>query len=452
MIEFAVACWLIACELSPWLLLGMALSGLLHRFVPAGWIRRRFRGYGGVVRAVLLGVPLPLCSCGVIPAGISMKKNGASDGSAIAFLISTPQTGVDSILVTSTFFGWPFALIKVLAALVTGLLGGWLVELTGPRLPRSEEDAGTGEEPERNPASQLPLVLASTATASGAKPNGKVFDGLSANRLAIGHAIGILRSIWLWLLIGIAVSAALQLWLPPEWIGSLRGLGLLPTMLGVLLFSLPLYVCATASIPVAAGLVASGLPLAAGFVFLFAGPATNVATVGAVAGQFGRRIFLIYLGTLVTGGLAGGWLISLGGMVMPASIEHLHAHLAWWNQAAAVVVSGLVLRFLWERLTDWKRRRSLVCESAAGATAWQLNISGMHCGNCVDRLQRALSAVPGMRTVSVDLASERAILAGSFASAAVVDAVREAGFEPVGMPQQVAPSGTGPAGEGNTTR
>ena len=126
--------WTILCQLAPWLLLGMLLSGLLHVFLPAGFVRRKFHGFGGVIKSVLLGVPLPLCSCGVVPAGIGLKNQGASNGAAVGFLISTPQTGVDSILVSASFFGWPFAIFKMATAAITGVLGG---VVDGPNHGRS---------------------------------------------------------------------------------------------------------------------------------------------------------------------------------------------------------------------------------------------------------------------------------------------------------------------------
>ena len=127
------------CELSPWLLLGMFLAGLMHVLLPAGFASRNLHGFWGVIKSVAIGVPLPLCSCGVIPAGIGLKKDGASDGSAVAFLISTPQTGVDSVLVSASFFGLPFAIFKVVAAAVMGVLGGWMTDRS------SSEDTDTTE-------------------------------------------------------------------------------------------------------------------------------------------------------------------------------------------------------------------------------------------------------------------------------------------------------------------
>ena len=120
------AIWSISQSLAPWLFLGTAVTGLLHIFLPPNFLKKHLTGQRSVIKAVTFGVPMPLCSCGVIPAGLGLKKEGASDGAAIGFLISTPQTGVDSIMVSASFLGWPFAVFKVLSAFVTGWIGGSL--------------------------------------------------------------------------------------------------------------------------------------------------------------------------------------------------------------------------------------------------------------------------------------------------------------------------------------
>ena len=129
---FVEAIWDVMTELSPWLLLGATVAGLLHVILPPDFVRRSLRGRAGTLKAVLLGVPLPLCSCGVIPAGLGLKKDGASNGAAVGFLISTPQTGVDSIFVSASFLGWPFAVFKVASAFVLGLIGGAATDAVDP--------------------------------------------------------------------------------------------------------------------------------------------------------------------------------------------------------------------------------------------------------------------------------------------------------------------------------
>ncbi len=318
--------WEILLELAPWLLLGTVIAAVLHVVLPRDLIRKQLRGYGGVGKAVLFGVPMPLCSCGVIPAGLGLKKDGASDGASVGFLISTPQTGVDSILVSASFLGWPFALFKVASAAVTGLVGGWWAEAIG-----GEEEA----EPE--------AVLDD-------RPGTR--RGAAAEMLE--HGLDILRSIWRWLVGGVLISAAIDVFVPDSALAGLGSIGALGAGLAALAVSLPLYVCATASVPIAASLVGAGMPAGAALVFLMAGPATNVATIGAIAKTLGRRMLVVYLATIVVGSLALSlvfdWVI--GDEAARAALSHEHAA-AWWAVASAVLLLALLAWFASSELREF---------------------------------------------------------------------------------------------------
>ena len=366
--EFFTRCWSTLCELAPWLLLGMLISGILHVALPKNFVRRRFRGYGGVAKSVLLGVPLPLCSCGVIPAGIGLKNDGASDGAAVGFLISTPQTGVDSVLVSASFFGWPFAIFKMLAAVVTGLIGGWLTEATA---------GDTFEEP--NIESQRPATDSS-----------QWFSAFWS------HAMEVLESIWLWLLIGVAVSALIGALGFESFFKSMEQGNLLFSMLLMLAIAIPLYVCATASVPIAAALVASGLPAAVAIVFLMAGPATNLTTMGAIRKRFGWRVLGIYLGTLVVGSFLGAFLFDwvLGGSVNSSGI-HGHHHQNWWSMLSSVVVLLLIGQII--------AKRFITTEHQTSDSTIEISVEGMHCGNCANRVETAVSKLDGVDSIRVDL-------------------------------------------------
>lgn len=390
-------------ELSPWLLLGALIAGVIHVALPADFVRRVMGGRGGVVRAVLLGVPLPLCSCGVIPAGLGLKQDGASNGAAVGFLIATPQTGVDSLLVSAGLLGWPFAVFKLLSAFVLGLFGGHLVE-------HFDHDA-TREAP---------------APSRTVQRNGAWWREL------VAHAVELIRMIWGWLVVGIAVSAVLTQWLPPmTWHQGIGGT--LIASFVALLISLPLYVCATASVPIAAALVAGGLPLGAALVFLVAGPATNVATMGAVYRNFGGRTLALYLGTLVVGSLAFGLCFDfvVGGSSVPLA-PHPHDVVAGWRVVPALLLTGLVG---WFALSDLRaafvklaRRR----DARAGIAASEIEVfvEGMTCQGCARRLQTRLAELEGVRSAEVSFEGKRAVLRGSVDRAQVELAVRQAGFDP----------------------
>lgn len=419
MTGFLQSTWSVLAELAPWLLFGALLAALLHVLLPRNLIRRQLSGYGGTIKAVVLGVPLPLCSCGVIPAGIGLKRTGASNGSAMGFLISTPQTGVDSILVSATFLGWPFALFKVAAAAVTGIAGGWWVE-------GMKDDGAPAEE-------EAPPEDATGEPDSGHRIGGKVLPRITE---MIDHGGELLQSIWRWVAVGILVSAAIEVLLPQQAWLDLAALGTFGAAAAALVISLPLYVCATASVPIAAALVANGLPLGAALVFLMAGPATNVATVGAVYRGFGRKVTAVYLTTVIVGSLGFAVLFEglIGGGELRVGPAHEHG-VPWWAATSAIL---LVAMFGWFGLQEFRRWRrnaradrwasEQVAAGEPGGRAVEIAVTGMTCGNCADAVESALLAAPGVQAARVDLTGGTATVWGAAAATTLREAVQDAGF------------------------
>lgn len=402
---FVVEVWNVLLSLSLWLLIGAVVAGVLHVVLPENFVARHLRGRGAVLKAVALGVPLPLCSCGVIPAGLGLKRDGASDGAAVGFLISTPQTGVDSLLVSASFLGWPFALFKLVSATATGLIGGWLTDATQP--------------PNAQPS----------ATTSAASTGGK--RGI---REAWAQSIDILRSIWGWLAVGVLVSALITTYLPPQWLASVAAQGEFVSLLLALVVSLPLYVCATASVPIAAALVAAGLPPGAALVLLMAGPATNVATLGAVYRGLGRRALLIYLGTIVVGSLGLAYAFDFVLPNVGELVAHDHGQAAWYEMTAAVLLLGALLRFAFDDLRGWlqdrrQARTAAATSSTVGSeTMRHFEVTGMTCGGCVRKLERALLANSAVVTAEVLLEPGRANVSGELDDDATLALIADAGF------------------------
>ena len=388
-----------------WLLVGAAISGLMHVLLPDGFIRRRFRGNTGVLKAVAFGVPLPLCSCGVVPTAIGLKKDGASDGASVAFLISTPQTGVDSILVSASFLGWPFAVFKLVSASLMGLIGGWLA---GDHEPDDHSSSTSSTDRVPSPANQSWRQLAVEAFA---------------------HTLEILRSIWLWLLLGVFVSAAINLWVPASVFASVRSWGAAPAALVALLLSVPLYVCATASVPIAAALVASGFPPGAALVFLVAGPATNVATIGAVFRQFGSRTLGVYLSVIIGGSIIAAILFDQ--LVTPESVvaagEHSHEHFGWLAYTSSLVLLALCAWFATDDAKRWWQRRSSP-GSDVNTSQLHAGIDGMTCNGCVSKLESVLRKTDGIDSVEVRLNPGEATIQGSISPESLRSAIQKAGF------------------------
>ena len=399
---FVHALWDTLAELAPWLLLGTAVAGALHWLIPERFIQRQFQGVSGVFKAVFLGVPLPLCSCGVIPAGLGLKKDGASDGATVGFLISTPQTGVDSVFVSASFLGWPFALFKVVGAAVTGIVGGLLTTLVEEK-PLESDSGEAGVD-------------------WGTRPG---------PREVWAHSVFLLRSIWRWLVFGVVVSAFIEVAMPEQLLGQLGEMNPWLAGLGVLGLSIPLYVCATSSVPIAAALVASGMPTGLALVFLMAGPATNVATIGAIFRGLGARVTALYLVVIIVGSLGFGVafdsLLSLGTAGSTGGMGHDHT-----GPLSALCALILLVAFVFfageEVLAAW-RRRVIAKAIAVGGQEVRVSVGGMTCGGCVSRLERVLSGAEGVESVQVTLKPGGAVVKGTVSEATVVELIEGAGFQ-----------------------
>ena len=374
------ALWNILLDLSPALLLGLLLAGVLRVFFPEGMVRAHLSqsSLGSVVRAALIGVPMPLCSCGVVPTAIGLRNQGASPGATTSFLISTPQTGVDSILVSAAFLGWPFALFKVVAAFFSGVAGGWLVNrFTAPDAAAAELEQG---EHWRDVDNRLLAVLRYA-----------LFD--------------ILAAIDLWLIGGVLLAALITFAVPADYFASVgwaQGVG---GMLLVLVVSLPLYVCTTSSVPIAASLIAAGMPAGSALVFLMAGPATNVATMGAVYRALGARVLALYLGTVIVASVGLGMTFDfiIGGTTVVTG-AHAHATRAWWEIASAVLLLALMTYLLARRLRRrWLPDRDRVSDQPQ----LTLQVEGMSCQHCAASVSQALQAADAVERVDVELSSGR---------------------------------------------
>ena len=366
-------------------------------------MQRHFNGPSGIFKAVTLGVPMPLCSCGVIPAGLSIKKQGGSSGASMAFMISTPQTGIDSILVAASFLGWPLAIFKVALAAVTGIVGGLL-----------GDDSNSGQ------SNDLEITDRAEPTKS---PTWKD---------AYLHSQDLIDTIWGWLVFGILFSAALSTAFPPGMIGAETADSLLLSSLLTLLIALPLYVCATASVPIAAALVSAGMPLGSALIFLMAGPATNAATIGSINRTFGPKRTVIYLVTIIVGSVGGAFLFeAIWGDSTAMRMDAMHEHgFSVIEHISAIGLLGYLSFFI---IRDSRLLlASKLKPSNAATEATQtvvVPVQGMTCQGCVKKLTRNLESLPQITTVHVDLESASATVSGDISSELVAETVKACGFK-----------------------
>ena len=348
---------------APWLLLGLFIAGLINVYLPKDFLNKHLgsEGFVTTVKAALIGAPMPLCSCGVIPAALGLRRAGASKSATTAFLVSTPETGVDSISVSYVLLGPFMAIIRPIAAITSAIVAGVLVG----RDDKKEQEAEKGQHVESSCcSSKSEVIIEEPSCCSSQKPEETVESSCCASKekqkKADGHwqkfsqavafsCTKLLEDTVKWLLIGLFFAALIQTYVPADFF-TRWGDGIL-AMVVVILVSIPMYICATASTPIAAGLLLSGVSPGAVLVFMLAGPATNIATLGVVANELGKRAVVSYLtgviGVAVLFGLLTDFLVKHYDIeVAPMLGEHHEILPYWFALSTAILLIILILRLV----------------------------------------------------------------------------------------------------------
>ena len=420
--------WSMLCEMAPYLLLGFAIAGVLHAFVPPAVYRAHLAPptFGSVVKAALFGIPLPLCSCGVVPTAMGLRREGASQGATVSFLIATPQTGVDSIAATYSMLGLPMALLRPVAALVTALAGGAMANRAARRAGASAPAHAPTQLPEGTP---------------DARPRG--FGARVVLALRYGF-LSMMEDIGRWLIIGLVVAALITAFVPADSLSALSRWPLLSRLL-VLALSVPMYICATGSIPIALALMLKGLTPGAALVLLMAGPATNAASLLIVHKALGRSVQRYYVAAIVLGAMAFGliadYLLPASWFSLPMAESMAACHSGAMHPALLSTVSGIILSALLVRafiVRMFGHSHNHGCDDGHCSTPVKnklqmstYKIEGMMCNHCRAHVEKAIAQVPGVERVDVDLAAGKATVAGEAMPAEIVAAVAAAGYEAV---------------------
>jgi len=334
--------WNVLCLSAPYMLFGFFIAGLLKAFIPDDFVARHLGRENGssIVKAALFGVPIPLCSCGVLPAAAGLRKQGAGKGASTAFLISTPETGVDSIAVTWALLDPLMALLRPLSAFLTAMVTGQLVRSLDPDVKKAAASPAPLEAFPMAPAGDEPSACG--CSAPGRKPT--VMERL---RMGMRFSFGdLFIDISGWFFVGVVIAGFITVFLSPELVDAYLGNPLV-AMLAMLVIGTPLYVCATASTPIAAALVLKGLNPGAALVFLLAGPATNAAALSVITGILGKKSMVLYLvGIMVSSfllGFAVDAVYSMTGLTAGWQAGAEHAGRTLIGTVSALVLFGLVL-------------------------------------------------------------------------------------------------------------
>lgn len=401
-------------EMSPYILLGFFIAGLLHVFVNPSVMGRHLSGKGWkpVIKAALFGIPLPLCSCGVLPAAVALRRQGASKSASTSFLIATPQTGVDSIAATYSLLGLPFAVIRPVAALAGAVAGGMAVGRWG-----NDVSDHCGE------------------SLHGEVPGGDHRQGFFAKMgAAVRYGfVDMVGSVGKWLVIGLIVAALITVFVPDSLFLGLSRYPLL-AMIAMVIVAVPMYICATGSIPIALSLMMKGLSPGVAFVLLMAGPAANFASIMILSRSHGRRATFIYVASVVVVAIAFGLIIDY---LLPASwfavdgasfAPGCHHAFGWFETSCSVVLALLLVYAAITRRHHNHEHEQLVNNNTE-TMKQEFKVTEMACVHCQARVEKAISALPGVENVVVDLGASKATVTGNVGSDAVVEAVRLAGYE-----------------------
>lgn len=415
--------WALLGEMSPYLLFGFLVAGVLSVCISPEFVERHLggRGFAPVLKAALFGVPLPLCSCGVIPVAASFRRHGASRAATTSFLLSTPQTGVDSIAATYALLGAVFAFYRPIVALITGLVGGLLVMLIAQRNHADE------------PVAAKPEACQESCCADRGSRN--------IVRRAIEYGFVVLpRDIGFALLVGVVIAGAITVFVPPDQLHPYLGGGVVAILL-MMAIGTPLYVCATASVPIAAALLEKGASPGAALAFLIAGPATNSATIMTVWKLLGGRTVTMYLLTIALSAVGGGLALDAlmpafdtAGLHLPA---HCHDAMAGGTWASSLWAIALLAVLAYSYARKPRDEANHAAEHSHGDNTnpsaplqeIQMAITGMTCSHCAAAVVRALTECAGVASANVDLAAGRATITGAnLDSSRLLDAVTQLGY------------------------
>ncbi len=365
-VEVAMAFWHLWVLSAPWLVLGFVMAAVMKAYIRTETLSHLLGGSGlwDVTKAAFIGAPLPLCSCGVVPAALGLRASGASKNTTVSFLIATPETGVDSVPLTYGLMGPVMAVIRPVAAITSAIVSGLMV---GADKGQEEKLASTdccGGKKTTVPAccdEEGHEHVSIEATQSNSTME-KIKSGLA---FAFGQ---LLEDVATWLVMGLLVAALVQVYLPADFFAGLGG-GLWPMVI-MALIGVPMYVCATASTPMAAGFLALGLSPGAVLVFMLLGPASNIGTLMIIKNALGARAIVGYLLGTVMVAFAFGLALDALSVQMGWDWSGIQAkmdgeHSSWWSTGIAILMALCLLRVFWLKIrTNYTPKTGDCCEHA----------------------------------------------------------------------------------------
>lgn len=329
--DYLQALWAFLLVSAPYLMVGFFISGVIHQFVPMDKVKKWLgaKNFGSIFKASLVGVPLPLCSCSVVPTAVTLKKSGASNAATSSFLISTPESGVDSISITYAMMDLPMTIMRPLAAFCSAFFAGILQHFFNGY--EYIEQAETVSKP----------------CCHGAKKEPEVESFQTKIKNVFQYGFGKLNNdIAGWLTVGILLGALIDYAVPANFFSNMS---MMENRAMILLIGIPLYICASASTPIAASLILKGLSPGSALLLLLVGPATNISNIAVLQKYIGKKGVALNIFSIVFVALVFSFLVDyLYSSFFTIQINEMLAHhdhsAAWWQSASAVVLIFLLVK------------------------------------------------------------------------------------------------------------
>ncbi|MCF7913412.1 MAG: SO_0444 family Cu/Zn efflux transporter [Candidatus Cloacimonetes bacterium] len=438
-------------EIAPYLFIGLTFAGLMHVLLKGDFILRQLgkANLWSIVKASLFGVPLPLCSCGVVPTAMHLKRKGASNGATISFLTSTPQTGIDSIIPTFGMLGWFMGLYRPLTALLMGIITGVVTEKIQVE-DKPEQIAAAAQacclkcecdDPHcTHPSHPWNRHLAEEGSNCGCSSHsGETEHGHEHNSEKhsnkfmkfITYAYGdFIDDISTQLVVGIIIAGLITWLIPDGFFEQYGGKGFLG-MIFMIVVGLPMYVCATGSIPIAVSLIMKGISPGAAFVFLVVGPATNAASLTVLASSLGKKVTAVYVLVLTLCALFFGILLNVlverFGVIV--NVRHLAHNMdrSILLDIITVIFSIILLLSFWRKYVPKRKRAIIPLEVEMNVKRYK--IEDMHCNHCVKAISAAVEELSGAEDVMINLGEKLLEVKGKASDAEIMAKVQSTGYK-----------------------
>jgi len=402
-----VETWSLFIEMAPYLIFGFFLAGILNVFIPRNKIYQHLSNNNikSVIKASIFGIPLPLCSCSVIPVSAHLKKEGAGKGPVVSFLVSSPTSGVDSILATYSLMGPLFAIIRPIASLFNGLIAGILTNIfDNDKISDDKKNSNTINKTNSNSDFNIKDKIL------------KIFN--------YGF-IELIEDIWKWLAIGILIGGIISYFIPAHLFDDYLSNAIIAYPI-MFLIAIPMYVCATGSIPIAASLLMKGLTPGAALVFLIAGPATNTATLSFIWGKFGKKTLLIYLSTIILTSVLFGVIIDFIWIYFNRDLSLIHGHDEMIPYFIKVISGIVLLSFIIKAII------SKIIHKIKDKNIKEIKpmfiVNDMTCEHCKASVTKAISKISGVKNIIVNLQTKEVEVNGEYSDSDIISTLEKAGY------------------------